>query len=461
MKLSEMDLKYFILILFCGHMNKAFSAEREAVTTETQSWSTLFRSSMPSFSANSQIISRNTLGQPTQFNDLSSGAPIPVKDTTGKERLAISASSGKPETHTSAGQPFDYDVTRKPTPRANNSSQQTTLSLLTSARLPSSTNTFTRQLSSFVSTSQPLTLSVHTSSRKPPTVHNLSTQSTPTVNNSPRITPPFILNDVSTKTYPEKHSSNATAAILIAIILTSMLLAIIMIVLWKYFRKPAANDQNWAGRSPFADGETPDICLDNIRENDVTTKRTSIVSLMAWKPNKHMLLADDPDIKLFESSENNEDSSNSKAENVKDQANGTSEESADGSTIGTAVSSSDDADLSPPPPPPLIEVEGENERNPSHTSTMPVTPPIPNDSASPVSSLNCPNQVCEDNSEFRQSFPPPPLDGPNLPMTEVDFTRNQDDSNSKIQDQCLEFSISLDSDQALDECLPPPPEELL
>ncbi|XP_055983943.1 protein EVI2B [Sorex fumeus] len=448
-----MDPKYFILILFYGHLNNMISAETEAITTEKQSWSTLFRSSMSSVSENSQITTGNPLGQQTQFNNISSGQPVLIEVTT--EKPTIKAASGKPEAYTSAAQTLVYNITRQPT-RVNTSSEEI-LSTLTSSRLPPSTNVFTRQSPPFVYTSQPPALSAHTS-RKSPTAYSVSTQSIPTVKNSPRGTPGFILNGKSNEKYPHKTNSTSIAAILIGVILTSMLLAITVIVLWKYLRKPVTNDQNWAGRSPFADGETPDICLD-IRENDATTKRTSTVSLMAWKPSKHTLLADDLEIKLFESSENNEESSNPRAEKTNDQANGTSEDSGDGSTIGTAVSSSDDVDLFLPPPPPLTEAEGQ-ERNQSDILTLPVTSPLPNESGNHISPLDCPNQVCEDNSEFKQSFPPPP-DAPNLPLPEADLTENQDDSHNEIQSQHLEFSISLDSDEALDEALPPPPAELL
>lgn len=450
-----MDPKYFILILFCGHLNELSSAETEVVTTEKQSWSTLFRSSIPPVSENSLVTTGNPSDQRTQSTNVSSEQPILMKATTEKQRSVTSASSGETAAYTYAAQPAVNNITSQPTRRTNTSSQQTLT--LTSARLPPSTNAFTKQSSPFVYTSQPPTLSVHTS-KKSPTARNLPTQSTPAVKNSPRGTPGFILDSNNNESYPPKNNSSSIAAILIGIILTAMLVAIILIVLWKYLRRPVANDQNWAGRSPFADGETPDICLDNIRENDAATKRTSIVSLMAWKQSKHTLLADDLEIKLFESSENNEDSGNPKAEKIKDQANGTSEDSADGSTIGTAVSSSDDAELSLPPPPPLAEVEGQ-EKNQSDTTTMPTPSPLPNDSGNHVSSLDCPKQVCEGNSESRQSFPPPP-DIPDLPLKEG-FTENQDDSNNMIQSQCLEFSIPLDSDEGLDESLPPPPAELL
>ncbi|XP_058416294.1 protein EVI2B [Diceros bicornis minor] len=456
-----MDLKYFILILFCGHLNNTFFSETEAIITEKQPQSTLFGSSTPYISANSQNTTGNPLGQPTQFNNVSSGQTIPTaKVTAGQPTPAAYASSGKPAAHTSAGQPIAYNITRQPTPTVNTSSQQTALPVLTSDRqLPPSAHTSTRQPPTSVYTSTQQPSSVQTASRQPVplTVHHLSTQPRTNVKSSPRPTPGFILETTSKKKIPQETNSNSTAAILIGVILISMLVSIIMIVLWTFLRKPVIKDQNWAGRSPFADGETPDICMDNIRENEVSTKRTSIVSLSAWKPSKSTLLADDLEIKLFESSENIDDSNHLKTEKIKDQVNGTSEESADGSTIGTAVSSSDDADL-PPPPPPFLDLEGQ-ESNQCDKPTMTTVSPLPNDSTNLPPSPNCLSQVCEDhNSEFQQSFPPPP-DSLNLPLALGDFMKNQEDSNNEIQ--CQEFSIPPDSDQDLNESLPPPPEELL
>ncbi|XP_037665778.1 protein EVI2B [Choloepus didactylus] len=421
-----MDSKYFILIFFCGHLNDTFFSETEATTTEKQPQTTLLRSKSYT-SAISQNTTGNRLGQPTQFNNTSSGQPIPPAEVT-------------------AGHAFAYNITSQPTATANTSSQQTAIPGFTSARkLPPSAQTSTRQPlppSVYISTQQP-SLSSHTSSGKsiPP----------PTVKISARITPGFIPETTSNK----KTNSNSIAAILIGVILTSMLVAIIMIVLWKCLRKPVLNDQNWAGRSPFADGETPDICMDNIRENEVPVKRTSIVSLMAWKPSKSTLLADDLEIKLFESRENIEEPNNPKTEKIKDQVNGTSEESADGSTIGTAVSSSDDADL--PPPPPLLDLE-EQESKQSDKPTMTILSPLQSDSTDLPPSMDYLNQACEDhNSETKQSFLPPP-DLVNLTPPPLDFMKNQEDSNNEIQ--CLEFSIP-DSAQDLNESLPPPPAELL
>ncbi|XP_059937988.1 protein EVI2B [Mesoplodon densirostris] len=451
-----MDPKYFTIILFCGHLNDTFFSEAEATTTEKQPQSTLFRSSRSYVSANSQSTTENPSGQPTQFNNLSSGQPITTAEVAaGQPTPTVYVSSGKPAAHTSTGQPLAYNVTRKPIPMANTSSQGTALPVSTSARQRStSAHSSTRQPPPSVYTPTQQPSSIHTSSRKsvPSTAHNLSIQPTPTVRSSPRGTPGFNLETTTKNKSPQKTNSNSTATILIGLVLTSMVVAIIMIVLWKCLRKPVSHDQNWAGRSPFADGETPDVCLDNIRENEVFPKRTSIVSLMAWKPSKSTLLADDLEIKLFESNENIEDSNTPKTEKIKDQANGTSEDSADGSTIGTAVSSSDDADLPPPPPPPL-DLEGQ-ESNQSDRPTVTTVSPLPNDSTNLPPSLDCLNQVCEDHdSEFKQSFPPPP-DSLNLTLPPGDFMKNQ-------EIQCQQFPSPPDSDQNLNESLPPPPAELL
>ncbi|XP_025871845.1 protein EVI2B [Vulpes vulpes] len=456
-----MDPKYFILVLFCGHLSDTFFSKTEATTTEKQPQFTLFSSSRQHNSANSQNITGNLMSQPTQFNHVSPAQPIPTtKDAAGQSTPAAYASSEKPEAHTSAGQPRASNTTKQPIPTANTSSRQTALLVFTSAgQLTPSAPTSTKQLPPFVYTSTQQPSSVHTSSRKPvsPTVHNPSIQPTPSVKSSTRNTPGFILETTSNKNISHETISNSIAAILLGVILTSMLVSIIIILLWKCLRKPVLNDQNWAGRSPFADGETPDIYMDNIRENEVPTKRTSIVSLMPWKAGKSTLLADDLEIKLFESSEHIEHSNNPKIEKIKDQANGTSEESAGGSTIGTAVSSSDDADPLPPPPL-LLDLEGQ-ESNQCDKPTMTVISPLPNDSTNLPPSLDCLNQVCEDhNSEFKQTFPPPP-DSLNLSLAPGDFMKNEEDSKNEIQ--CQDFSIPLDSDRDHSESLPPPPEELL
>ncbi|XP_053423638.1 protein EVI2B [Nycticebus coucang] len=442
-----MDPKYFILMLFCGHLENTFSSKTEETTTKMQPQPASFRSSMSHTLDDSHNPTGKPFSQPTQFNNISSGQlTSSAKVAPGQPMPAVHATSGKPATNISAGQPFASFTTKLPIPMINTSSQQTALPVVTSARqMPPSIHTSTRKLSVsvYTSTQQP-SLSVHTPREREPTS---------TVKNSLRKTPGFIFETTTSKNIPH---SNSVAAILIGVILISMLVAIIMIALWKCLRKPVLSDQNWAGRSPFADGETPDVCMDNFRENEESTKRTSIVSLMTWKPRKSTLLADDLDIKLFESSENIEDSNNCKTQEVKDQVHGTSEDSADRSTIGTAVSSSEDADL--PQPPPLLDLE-EQESNQSEKPTLIIEFPLPNDSTSLPPSLDCLDQACEDHkTEIKQSFPPP-ADSLNLPLPPADLMNNQEEFNTEIQSE--EFSIPPASDQDLNESLPPPPVELL
>lgn len=452
-----MDPKYFILILFCGHMNNTVFAETEAMTTEKQPQPTLFTSPRPQVSANSQNTTGNPLGQSTQFNNMSSRQSMPTaKVIAGKLTLAANATSEKPAAHTPAGQPLASNTTRQPTPTANSSSQQTALPVFTSARqLQTSAPASSRQSPPSVYTSSQQLSSVHTSSKTPvpPTVPNLSTQPT-----SIRSTPGFYLESPSTTPHetPSTISSESLGAIIAGTILLFLLVAIIIIVPCKCLRKPVLNDENWAGRSPFADGETPDICLDNFRENEAPTKRTSIISLMTWKPSKSTLLADDLEVKLFESTEHTEEFNSLKTEKIKDQVNGTSEESAGGSTIGTAVSSSDDTDLVPPPP--LLDLEGQ-ESYQSDKPTVTIVSPLPNDSINLPPPLDGLDQVCEDhNSEFKQPFLPPP-DSLNLPGPPGDCMKTPENSNSEVQ--CQEFSILPSSDQDLNEALPPPPTEML
>ncbi|XP_042547636.1 protein EVI2B isoform X1 [Dipodomys spectabilis] len=430
-------------------------AETKAIP-EKEPQSALITSSVPYISTNSQNTTGNALDQLTQFNNISSGQPIsPAKINAEQPTPAIYVSSGKPAAHTS-GQP-DNNIISLPIPTINTSFLQTAPPVFTSARqLPHSPHTSTP--------SQQSPLLVYNSSKTPvvPTVHNLSIQPTPTVYlpktiNVPRNTPVFTSKPTSNKRIPHKTNYNAIAAILIGIILISMLVAILMIILWKCLRKPVLRDQNWAGRSPFADGETPDICMDNIRENEISTKHTSIVSLMTWKPNKSTHIVDDLAAKLFESSENIGDAINSKTDKIKEPGTGTSEDSADRSTIGTAVSSSDDADL-PLPPPHFVDVEGQDK---NQSDKPPITASsCSNDSTYLQPSLDSLNQASEDdNSENKQPFPSH-SDLLNLPLP-PDFTKSQEDFNNEIQ--CQEFSILPASDQDLTESLPlpPPPEELL
>lgn len=449
-----MDSKYFVLLLLCQYLNNTFFSETEAITTEQQPQSTSVTPSMLYDATNSQNTAGNTLSQTTQVNVSSIRQILPDKITLGQPTAAAYVSSTESVLHTSA-RPLTYNITRQAISTVNSSFPQTSLSEFTLANQPSpSTHNSTRQSPRppvYTSTQQP---SAPTSSGKSvlQTVQNQPIKPTPTIysprtNNSPRNTPLFTSEPTRGKGTVQKTKYNVVAAILIGTIIVSMLVAILMVILWKYLRKPVLNDQNWAGRSPFADGETPDMCMDNIRESEASTKRASVVSLMTWKPSKSTLLADDLEVKLFESSEHINDTNNLKIESGKDQINCVSEDSADRSTIGTAISSSDDADLFLPPP--LLDLDGHLSDKP----TVVIVPPLPDDSTNLQSSPDSLNRACEDQDQ--QPFPPPP--DSNLSLSAVDCINSQE-SNHEIQHH--EFSTP-DFHQDLTNSLPPPPPELL
>lgn len=449
-----MDSKYFVLLLLCQYLNNTFFSETEAITTEQQPQSTSLTPSMLNDATNSQNTAGNTLSQTTQVNVSSVRQILPDKTTLGQPTAAAYVSSTEPVLHTSA-RPLTYNITRQAISTVNSSFPQISLSGFTLANQPSpSTHNSTRQSPrppAYTSTQQP---SAPTSSGKSvlQTVQNQPIKPTPTIysprtNNSPRNTPLFTSEPTRGKGIVQKTKYNVVAAILIGTIIVSMLVAILMVILWKYLRKPVLNDQNWAGRSPFADGETPDMCMDNIRESEASTKRSSVVSLMTWKPSKSTLLADDLEVKLFESSEHINDTNNLKIESGKDQINCVSEDSADRSTIGTAISSSDDADLFLPPP--LLDLDGHLSDKP----TVVIVPPLPDDSTNLQSSPDSLNRACEDQDQ--QPFPPPP--DSNLSLSAVDCINSQE-SNHEIQHH--EFSTP-DFHQDLTDSLPPPPPELL
>ncbi|NXT39105.1 EVI2B protein, partial [Pelecanoides urinatrix] len=92
------------------------------------------------------------------------------------------------------------------------------------------------------------------------------------------------------KAYAEASDGSWIAALLIGIILISMIMAIIIILLWKCCKRPVLVDSNWAGRSPFADGDTPDVFMDS----DQATKRSSVLFMLPWKLKQDTNLQDDP-----------------------------------------------------------------------------------------------------------------------------------------------------------------------
>ncbi|NXD78445.1 EVI2B protein, partial [Halcyon senegalensis] len=81
------------------------------------------------------------------------------------------------------------------------------------------------------------------------------------------------------KANAEPSDGSWIAALIIGIILVGMIMAIIVILLWKLCKRPVLVDSNWAGRSPFADGDTPDVFM----ESDQATKRSSVLFMLPWK----------------------------------------------------------------------------------------------------------------------------------------------------------------------------------
>ncbi|XP_066058062.1 protein EVI2B [Chamaea fasciata] len=69
------------------------------------------------------------------------------------------------------------------------------------------------------------------------------------------------------------------AALILGIILIGMVLAVTVILLWKCCMRPALAESHWAGRSPFTDGDTPDLFTDS----DHGTKRSSVLSMLPWR----------------------------------------------------------------------------------------------------------------------------------------------------------------------------------
>ncbi|NXH72087.1 EVI2B protein, partial [Hydrobates tethys] len=92
------------------------------------------------------------------------------------------------------------------------------------------------------------------------------------------------------KAYEEPRDGGWIATLIIGIILVSMIVAVIIILLWKCCKRPVLVDSNWAGRSPFADGDTPDVFMDS----DQATKRSSVLFMLPWKLKQDTNLQNDP-----------------------------------------------------------------------------------------------------------------------------------------------------------------------
>ncbi|XP_031447305.1 protein EVI2B [Phasianus colchicus] len=93
---------------------------------------------------------------------------------------------------------------------------------------------------------------------------------------------------------PEPHieptNGSWVAAMIMGIVLVGMVIAISMIVLWRCCKKPLLADSNWAGQSPFADGDTPDTFMDSSQ----ATKRSSVLFMLPWKLREEASVQHDP-----------------------------------------------------------------------------------------------------------------------------------------------------------------------
>ncbi|NWW75311.1 EVI2B protein, partial [Climacteris rufus] len=115
----------------------------------------------------------------------------------------------------------------------------------------------------------------NTSARSPaaakPSLHQLQTTA-PTLP-QPGTEPQFPLAE------EEAGDGSWVAALMIGIILVGMMMAIVVILLWKCRTRPVLAESHWAGRSPFTDGDTPDLFMDS----DHDTKRSSVLFMLPWK----------------------------------------------------------------------------------------------------------------------------------------------------------------------------------
>lgn len=103
-----------------------------------------------------------------------------------------------------------------------------------------------------------------------------------------------------TTTKEPKHADeHLIAAVVIGAILLLMILIIVAIFLWRQRKKSNLPLPHWAGRSPFADGDMPDLTVD--KEPVQSIKRMSVLSLLPWKFSKDTQLLENAEGQLSES----------------------------------------------------------------------------------------------------------------------------------------------------------------
>ncbi|NXS25459.1 EVI2B protein, partial [Mystacornis crossleyi] len=95
--------------------------------------------------------------------------------------------------------------------------------------------------------------------------------------------------------FPEEEEAGDgswVAALIIGIILIGMTLAVMVILLWKCCTRPVLAESHWAGRSPFADGDVPDLFVDS----DQGTKRSSVLFMLPWRLKQGTNSQEDPPV---------------------------------------------------------------------------------------------------------------------------------------------------------------------
>ncbi|XP_042298736.1 protein EVI2B isoform X2 [Sceloporus undulatus] len=101
---------------------------------------------------------------------------------------------------------------------------------------------------------------------------------------------------------PKSHNEHIIAAVVIGVILIVMIVVIVSIFLWRRWKTADLPLPHWAGRSPFADGDLPEIATDKEVANGL--KRVSVLSLLPWKFNKETQLLEPAEGSLSESKQN-------------------------------------------------------------------------------------------------------------------------------------------------------------
>ncbi|NXI36998.1 EVI2B protein, partial [Galbula dea] len=181
------------------------------------------------------------------------------------------------------------------------------------------------------------------------------------------------------------------AALIIGIILVTMIMAIIVILLWTCCKRPVVADSNWAGRSPFADGDTPDVFMDP----DQATKRSSVLFMLPWKLKQDPSLQQDPPA--------SEKSSHCTTRNENNQLPPPAE--------GCSVASNSVSDTEAPPAPTSAAASSAHDSCPEQAASPgpPDLPPPPDWLTEPAEGDSSElSQHLESQSEAEEPLPPPP-----------------------------------------------------